>query len=185
MTSPGVEDPARTARFFTSIRRLPLMIGKAGNTRLPGGPYTITQFLAGGLVLFVGYQTMTIWGPLVGQFPLVRLFALLGFAAGAMWLSGQLPSTKRKLHNMVADLAGTAAAPAAGTVNGRPVRLRPPHRVYGTVRLATPSTPEPVVDAVAATDPPDVAAASAVLPVALRFSSGLDRLLAQARVKES
>lgn len=196
MSTPDVERP-RVSRFYTSVRRIPIMIGKAGNTRLPGGPYSVTQFIAGGVVLVIGWNTMSLWGPLFGTFPLVRIVALLGMAVTALWLAGQLPSTRRKIHHLAADTVGAIANPSAGTLNGQPMKLRPPHRLTGTVLIAgapavdeapVPTAvpapvPEPVVQTVAVEELP-LTPVAATTAAPIRFASGLDRLLEQARTKE-
>lgn len=201
MSTPDVELP-RVSRFYTSVRRIPIMIGKAGNTRLPGGPYSVTQFIAGGVVLVIGWNTLSVWGPLFGSFPLVRIVALLGMAATALWLAGQLPPTRRKIHHLAADTVGAIANPSAGTLNGQPMKLRSPHRVTGTVLIAgaTPvdEIPLPVAPAanpspVAVTAAASVAGVTAAPPTSptlpstapARYASGRDRLLEQARTKES
>lgn len=197
MSTPDVERP-RVSRFYTGVRRIPIMIGKAGNTRLPGGPYSVTQFIAGGVVLVIGWNTMSVWGPLFGTFPLVRIVALAGMAVTALWLAGQLPSTRRKIHHLAADTMGAIANPSAGTLNGQPMKLRSPHRLRGTVLIAgAPVVDEPIPVSAAVPVPAPVPAAQTVVadeappapsassPVApIRFASGLDRLLEQARTKE-
>ncbi len=206
MSTPRDERP-RTARFYTSISRIPVLIGKIGESRLIGGPYTPTQIVIGVLVLVIGYNTMPVWGPLVGSFALVRIFALLVAAGFALWASGQLPSSRRKVHNVVIDATGATFAPGAGKLNGRPVRLPKPHRISGTVLIEPDPFDVDELDALAATTPVETApadlvaaapvvvdeptpvpAADIIPPVsktpAPAFASGLDRLLQQARVKE-
>lgn len=205
MSSPDTER-VRPPRFFTNIRRIPLLIGKAGNTRLPGGPYTVVQICTGVLVLVVGYNTLSVWGPLFGGFPLIRLVALLAGTFGAMMLAGQIPSTRRKVRHVASDTLGAVADPAAGTLNGRAVKLPRPHRVTGSVRIAVAPAPVehiPTAESAAPVTAPRRAVKPARaartrrrpagLPApefvptvpAARFASGLDRLLEQARMKES
>lgn len=205
--STSSDERPRTARFYTSISRIPVLIGKIGESRLIGGPYTPTQIVIGVLVLVIGYNTMPVWGPLVGSFALVRIFALLVAAGFALWVSGQLPSSRRKIHNLVIDASGAAFAPGAGKLNGRPVRLPTPHRVGGTVLIepdpfdtdelewlaainpAETAPTEPVIGAPRAVDELVLTTAAGIIPPASKipspaFASGLDRLLQQARVKE-
>lgn len=206
MSTPRDERP-RTARFYTSISRIPVLIGKIGESRIIGGPYTPTQIVLGVLVLVVGYNTMPVWGPLVGSLTLVRLFALLVAAGFVLWASGQLPSSRRKIHNLVIDAAGATIAPGAGKLNGRPVRLPTPHLVGGTVligidpldefdaaedlvefgaveaALADLVIAEPIVDEPETVPDTATEPQASVTPVPA-FASGLDRLLQQVRVKE-
>ena len=64
MTHPpeaGVD--ADVVRFHTRGVRFPRLIGKtADGTRLPGGPYTITQVVATVTVFIAGQWTRPLWG---------------------------------------------------------------------------------------------------------------------------
>ncbi|GAA4492251.1 hypothetical protein [Microbacterium panaciterrae] len=194
--------PRRTARMFTAIKKIPTLIGKLGEWRIPGGPYTLVQLVTGGVVLFVGYNTMSVWGPLVGGLPLVRLVALAMASVGVIFLTGHIPSTRRTPLNLLTDWFHASTRPVAGTVDGQPVKLLKPHVVHVDVLLAelddeglgsaiftvehAPSTakaPQIPATVVAETE---TAPANAPTPVpARRFTSGMDRLLEQAGAKES
>lgn len=195
MSSPIDEQP-RTARFFTSVRRIPLLIGKVGGTRLIGGPYTPLQFVIGALTLFAGYNTMWLWGPWISGFPIVQLAALVLVSATAMWASGHLPSTRRKVHHLAFDLMGAVTDPALGTVNGRQVRIPAPHDAGAVVLVyeedeaadhdswAVDAPTHPLTDMPIPTPTPSTSSAPTAPPTAGGFTSGLDRLLAQAGTKE-
>ena len=58
---PGAETDV--VRFHTRGVRFPRLIGKtADGTRLPGGPYTITQVVATVTIFIVGQWTRPVWG---------------------------------------------------------------------------------------------------------------------------
>jgi len=201
--------PRRTARTFTAIKKIPTLIGKLGDWRIPGGPYTLVQIVTGGVVLFVGYSTMPLWGPLVGGLPLVRLVALVMASVGVIFLTGHIPSTRRKSLNLLTDWLNASTRPVAGTVNGQPVKLLKPHRVQVDILLAeiddedlgsaiftaAAEEPAPLITAApvrtaAVVEDTVPAEADPTTPVptpapARRFTSGMDRLLQQAGVKES
>jgi hypothetical protein len=173
-----------TARMYTGGRRINILFGKLPNGgRIPGGPYTGTQLAAGGVVLVVGWMTMSLWGPMVGP-PLVRIAALL-FAFGlATFFSGKIPATKRKLPDLALDGFNAATAASFGTYRGKSIRVPAPHQATGTVlmqlELESPEDVHPVVafaPQAAAVQPgrltPLLAIASQA-PV-----SGVQRLLAQ------
>jgi len=181
MSTP--DSGTRVARFFTGIRRVPVKIGKIGNWRIFGGPYTGMQLAMGGAVLVVGFQTMSFWGPLVGSSPLARLAALAFAVAGATWSAGLIPSTRRKPHHVLADTAAAFWESPSGLVDGRPIRLPRPHTYVGRVLIGE----DDLVDvaqreesAVSAAPPAVPAeAGSTVISAEIRHSTGLDRLLEQ------
>jgi hypothetical protein len=212
----------RTARFYTGARRVTVLIGKLPNGgRVPGGPYTIVQIVVGSLTLLLGWNTRQIWGGAFGS-PLTQLVALAAAAVAATWFSGKIPSTKRKIPDLMLDTFTAVVAPSTGTYKGSPIRLAVPHFVAGTVLLkvvpeadtaaplvetlqrvavaqpteqqsvtvAAPSTA--VVTLSDAPEPGDVDAAEETLPDNVipllprkTYNTGLDRLLDQARRKDS
>lgn len=211
----------RAARFYTSARRVPVLIGKLPNGgRVWGGPYSIIQIVVGSLTLLVGWNTRAIWGGAFGS-PITQLVALAAAAAAATWFSGKIPSTKRKIPDLMMDTFTAVVAPSTGTYKDAPIRLAPPHYVGGTVLLrvlpeadaaaplvetlqraasaepverralpvvttpaevVTPAMPEARDPELAEEPLPDN-----VIPLLPRktYNTGLDRLLDQARRKDS
>lgn len=198
----------QTARFFTSARRINIRFGKLPNGgRLPGGPYTLVQVAVGSLVLFVGWWTKPIWGPSVGS-PLTQILALAVCAAAALWGSGKIPSTRRKIPDLLLGALSAVTVPGAGRYKDQSMKLTPPRYYGGTVlMLATPDelvtpaqsavelhAPAPDVAVHTRTEPiPEIHAAveipepdelpTNVIPLRPRahYATGLDRLLDQAR----
>ena len=108
-------DGERVARFFTSARNVSIRLGKwPGGGRIPGGPYTITQILIGSATLVVGWWSRPFWGPSVGSF-IVQLATLAIAAVGATWLSGRIPSTRRKIPSLTLDAFSAVTASSYGT----------------------------------------------------------------------
>lgn len=129
-----LQSPPRIARFYTSARRIPILLGKWPNGgRIPGGPYRIVQLVVGSLVFVTGWNTRWLWGG--SQIPLAQLFTLVLVSAAATWLSGRIPSTKRKLPNLLIDSVAALTAPGHGTYRGRIFRVAPPHVAGGAVLL--------------------------------------------------
>lgn len=122
-------EPAETqiVRWYTRARRFPQLIGRTPDgARLPGGPYTIPQVLAGAGVFVAGSMTRSVWGAwgTVGDtLFLLAAAGIVGFLVGKVPLGGRNPFT--------AGLGAISAltAPPRGKVAGRPVRIRRPHRV--------------------------------------------------------
>lgn len=193
----------RAARFFTSARRVNIMVGKWPNGgRIPGGPYTPVQMLIGSVVLVVGKWTLPYWGGLLGSSPLVQFIGLIIIAAGATWGSGKIPSTRRKLTDLSLDAVNAATVSSAGKYRGAGIRLQPPRIFTGTVLFRLDELEQEPAEQIA----PQTAAAPVTAPTVelpeqepaeaeplpdnvipfkpRAFASGLDRLLEQAR-KES
>jgi hypothetical protein len=202
------------ARFYTAARRIPVLIGKINGARIPGGPYTLTQIVVGGIVLWIGYKTTGIWG--ASLYPLVRMTVLAGVAFGSTWATGKIPSTRRRLMDLASDFGTALSLPDLGTYQGRRISIARPHRVDGTVLMqlepgvqvataavaaapaavAEPTAPAaavpvPAIAAVEAAVEADAAPAteaelpSNVIPLRRSYATGVERLLEQARRKES
>lgn len=197
------------ARFYTAARRIPVLIGKINGARIPGGPYTLTQIVVGGIVLWIGYKTAGLWG--AGLYPLVRMTVLAGIAFGTTWATGKIPSTRRRLMDLASDFGTALSLPDLGTYQGRRISIARPHRVDGTVlmqlepgvQIATAAAPaavaEPAAPALAAPAPAPAAVEavavaapateaelpSNVIPLRRSYATGVERLLEQARRKES
>ncbi|PZE54012.1 hypothetical protein [Curtobacterium sp. MCLR17_044] len=197
------------ARFYTAARRIPVLIGKINGARIPGGPYTLTQIVVGGIVLWIGYKTAGLWG--AGLYPLVRMTVLAGIAFGTTWATGKIPSTRRRLMDLASDFGTALSLPDLGTYQGRRISIARPHRVDGTVlmqleqgvqiataaapvavakpaapALAIPAPAPAAVEAVAVAAPATEAELpSNVIPLRRSYATGVERLLEQARRKES
>lgn len=121
-------------RWYTRARRFPQLIGRTPDgMKIPFGPYTITQALGAGVVLFVGTKTVSLWAHFgfVGN-------AFIGVVAtvATVWGLGRIPLGARNPISVVAGLGKALFAPRTGRVGGRPVRPRRPHRVRHSVVLA-------------------------------------------------
>lgn len=140
-------------KWYTRARRFPQLLGRTPDGgRLWGGPYTFTQAIVGGLVLFVGLNTMGMWARygLIGN-----MVILLGVAYGAVFAVGRLPVGSRNPLAVASGALGALTTPSTGRVDGRRVRLSRPQRVEHTVSvLLTPQPPRwghaPLNDAPAA-----------------------------------
>ncbi len=182
------------ARFYTTALRIPQLIGRTPDgTKLPFGPYTIPQLLAGVVTAVVLWNTTRLWA----QFGLVMNVVLAaGLVFTAVWATGRLPLG---LRNPMVLLGGWLHA--LGRM-GPPlvplVRLPKPGLVRSQVSMFTDPVlveaddPDPDPDmALAAADDPAIAAptrtpavaaapaAQAPRPVGLPALTGVQRLLAQ------
>ena len=202
------QNAPQTARFFTGARRISIRFGKLPNGgRIPGGPYTLVQVAVGSVVLLAGWWTKPIWGPSVGT-PLTQILALGVCAAAALWGSGKIPSTRRKIPDLLLDTLSAVTVPGTGRYKDQPVKLTPPRYYGGTVlmlaepgELAVPAQATVQLSAIAVdtrTEPtPEIHAAAEipeldelpanVIPLRPRtnYATGLDRLLDQARRKDN
>ncbi|WP_435740105.1 hypothetical protein [Clavibacter nebraskensis] len=205
----------RVARFYTSARRIPILIGKMPNGgRILGGPYSILQLVTLGFVFFTGWYTRGLWGPSMS--PLLQILTLVMVSGASTLAAGRIPSTKRKLPDLAMDAMAAVTAPFSGSYQGRPLRLAPPHIAGGAVLLAldpsevnaTPARQDVAVsrtsellpletnapalvsvtsDAAAPSPSAVEALPDNVIPLVPRtnYGTGLERLLDQARRKDT
>lgn len=135
-------------RFYTQIRRFKKKLGKFHDgTRIPGGPYSMTQGLVALVFLFGLLWTHPLWTR--GQILSDLLMGAL-IVWGAAWLSGKLPVTKRNPLTVAVDAFSATVAPLTGKYQGIDVKIRPPHRAYNRGSRTRPQSvvsvpiPDPV-----------------------------------------
>lgn len=149
----------QVVRWYTRARRFPQLIGRTPDgTRIPGGPYTITQVTAAGVLMFLGLKTTSLWA----RYGLVGNGLLLaGVVYGLVFLLGKIPLGSRSPLALGAGAWRAISAPSAGRYGGRPVRLRRPHHVQHRITVLVPpaAVAEPVGIAEAAPAVPPTAVA--------------------------
>ncbi|MFH8253045.1 hypothetical protein ACH3VR_21945 [Microbacterium sp. B2969] len=190
------QQQTEVARFYTRSRKFPRLIGRLHDgTKIPGGPYTVTQGVVAAVLLVLGLVTRGLWGTgtILVDIPIVLLVAW-----GGAWGAGRLPATRRNVASIVLGAFGAVFSPAFGKYQEQTVRLRPPHFAGGTTTIGgmtatstttrpqTTGTPAPVipVPAIAAVEETPAQAAelvSAGTAPARMPVTGVERLLAQAR----
>lgn len=189
MTVPQEE----IARFYTRSRRFPKMIGRMNDgSRIPGGPYTLTQVGVGGAVLLVMLVTRgLLWS--TGEI-LLDLLVTAGVAFAPTWLVGRIPMTRRNLLFAFLDGAAAMFKPVGGKYQGQTIRLAQPHAAGGDTQVLSPRPARPVPSPLApesakkatptSTPQPrrqrrDMAPAAAAAAASHRPETGVERLLAQ------
>jgi len=136
------EHGVERVKWFTLARRFPQLIGRTPDgTRIPGGPYTVTQALGGIAVVVVGYMSMGVWAHFGGLGNFAVLFAVAG---GAVFGLGRIPPGARNPFAIGVGVVRAVSAPKLGRVRGRSVRIRRPHTVTHRMIVCTPALPAAV-----------------------------------------
>lgn len=136
------EHGVERVKWFTLARRFPQLIGRTPDgTRIPGGPYTVTQALGGIAVVVVGYMSMGVWAHFGGLGNFAVLFAVAG---GAVFGLGRIPLGARNPFAIGVGVVRAVSAPKLGRVRGRSVRIRRPHSVTHRMIVCTPALPAAV-----------------------------------------
>ncbi|WP_409048722.1 hypothetical protein AB2L57_17815 (plasmid) [Microbacterium sp. HA-8] len=184
------DEDREVARFYTRSRRFPKFIGRLHDgTKIPGGPYTLTQGIVLAIVLIGALLTQRMWG--TGS-PLVDFPLAIAFSWAAAWGAGRIPATRRNMLNVLAGGLSAMTKPATGKYRGTTMKIRPPHYAGGKTTIA-----DAIVDALprpeVAIPTPAPEAPAAVQPATQQRSapldtrtpahavSGVERLLQQAR----
>lgn len=184
------DEDREVARFYTRSRRFPKFIGRLHDgTKIPGGPYTLTQGIVLAIVLIGALLTQRMWG--TGS-PLVDFPLAIAFSWAAAWGAGRIPATRRNMLNVLAGGLSAMTKPATGKYRGTTMKIRPPHYAGGKTTIADTivdvlprpevAIPTPTPEAPAAVQP---ATQQRSAPLATRppahAVSGVERLLQQAR----
>lgn len=208
------EQTPQVARFFTGARRIPVLIGKINGARIPGGPYTLTQLGIGGVVLWVGYKTADIWGPglfplirlivlagaawgatwAAGRIPVTRrrlpdLVADLGTAMSVPQLGSYKGAPVRIPRPHYYE--GTVLLQLPTGTGSTAVAARRPAVIADQVIVAeipapvSPPTAPEAPDELTPTIPTADELPANVIPLRRTYATGVERLLEQARRKES
>jgi len=190
------QQQTEVAQFYTRSRKFPRLIGRLHDgTKIPGGPYTVTQGIVAAVLLALGLVTRGLWGTgtILVDIPIVLLVAW-----GGAWGAGRLPATRRNVASILLGAFGAAFSPTTGKYQEQTVRLRPPHLAGGTTTIGgtaatstttrpqvtgtpAPVVPTPAIAAVEETPAAAVELVSAGTTSARTPVTGVERLLAQAR----
>ena len=128
------DEEREVARFYTRSRRFPKFIGRLHDgTKIPGGPYTLTQGVVLAIVLVGALLTQRMWG--TGS-PLVDFPLALAVSWAAAWGAGRIPATRRNLLSVIAGGLSAMTKPATGRYLGTTMKIRPPHYAGGKTSIA-------------------------------------------------
>lgn len=143
MSTDQLPPHVMVTRFYTSVRRIPTLVGKLPNGGfIPGGPYTLGQVVLLLLVAIGGFYTMPLWGG--GNADLGNFIKL----AMAVALTSMLSSKVRwRGRQVLPALRGAAYSYTHGSQprqGGRTPTARGPQRLRSNILLIE-DLPAPVV----------------------------------------
>ncbi len=112
----STQNHVQTGRFYTAARKFQQLIGvtPAGET-IPGGPYTVTQFIVGIVILVLGFLTRPLWS----QGALTDVLFIAVAAVGATYAVGRMPRSRRSIINLINCWITLMTRPRTGTYRGR------------------------------------------------------------------
>lgn len=148
--SAAAQSNARVMRSYTRALRIGVLIGKMRDgTRIPGGPYTVTQAVTAMVIIVVSYVTRGLWSgllPATGTISseLLSYPAILAFGAAGAWVAGKIPQEVNPATAMGGVISGTRPA-RFGTRSGRSIQATPPTRTY-RARVLLPFDLDPAED---------------------------------------
>lgn len=118
----NAEDRRESAgQFYSGARRVKQLLGTfPDGTRIPGGPYTLTQALVLVGTLVIGWWTRPLWGHDL----LSDVIVLGAVTLGAAVLAGKLPGGRVNPLRLVSGAFGLLVRPSSGTYRGRPMKTR-------------------------------------------------------------
>lgn len=125
-----VDETGEVVKWYTRARKFPTLIGKTPDgTRLPGGPYTITQVLVGAALAVLLASPPWWWTRFFDPMTNVAIFVLV--VGGGVFFSGRLPIGLRNPLTWGSGVFRSLTQPPGGSIAGKPVRLRAAHTSGG------------------------------------------------------
>jgi hypothetical protein len=179
-------DITEVGRFYTRARKVKKMLGKLHDgSKIPGGPYTLTQGAAGVLTGFLALNTNGLWTTRMSIVDII--LGVLGMW-GVAWAVGRLPSTNRNPALVLVDASGAVFRPAMGSYRGETLEIRKPGpRPTSYVRPALATVPivaKPDPIPPTSVEPASTTAIETPRSDSLQLSgSAVQRLLAQVNTK--
>lgn len=112
----STENQIQTGKFYTAARKFQQLIGvtPAGEA-IPGGPYTVTQFVVGIIVLVLGFITRPLWSHDV----ITDVIVIVAAAVGITYATGRMPGSRRSIINLINCAMALIFRPRTGTYRGR------------------------------------------------------------------
>lgn len=159
----STENQIQTGKFYTAARKFQQLIGVTpAGENIPGGPYTVTQFAVGIVVLVVGFITRPLWT----QGVIADVFIIVTAAVGITYATGRMPGSRRSIINLINCTMALAFRPRTGTYRGK--------KLPASYSKSRP-TPKKITPAAQAADSEPVNEPSIER---VQINSGLDRLTA-------
>lgn len=131
------DQEAETVKWYSHTRRFPIYVSRfPDGTKIPLGPFSLLELVAGVVVLLVGQQTMPLWGARLGA--IYAYTVLICLVVGAVFGIRQIPMGSRNPLLFCWGLARAVTAPRRGRYRGRAVTFKPPHNISGRAVVAWP-----------------------------------------------
>lgn len=132
-----MEEQPEVARFYR-VKKFTRYLGRfPDGTKIWGGPYNMTQGVAGAIAGLIAMQTNALWGT-------GNIFFDLLLGGGTVYLivrlAGRIRTGNRNPASLLLGLYTAITASSTGSYNGDLPRDRSPRQVSGRV-LMTPSDP--------------------------------------------
>ncbi|WP_104056281.1 MULTISPECIES: hypothetical protein [unclassified Arthrobacter] len=110
------QDHVQTGRFYTAARKFQQLIGvtPAGEA-IPGGPYTVTQFIVGIVTVVVGFISRPLWT----QGAITDVLFIAAAAVGITYGVGRMPGSRRSIINLINCSMALMLRPRTGKYRGQ------------------------------------------------------------------
>lgn len=143
------QEHVQVGRFYTAARKFQQLIGvtpgPAGEA-IPGGPYTLTQFIAGFVTVVVGFITRPLWT----QDIITDVLFIVGAAVGITYGLGRMPGSRRSIINLINCSVALFFRPRTGKYRGQKLpatysktKPKKPNKAAAAATRDTGESPEP------------------------------------------
>lgn len=147
-TEPTPGRAIQVGKFYTAARKFKQLIGQLpdGST-IPGGPYTLTQFVPTLLLVIPYALKITIFGWSSLTAAILESLVVLSLCTLSIFILGQLPPTRRSIFHLITTTPALILSNNNGYWLGKPIKTEKPkpqpqqkHPEEEQTQQATPTT---------------------------------------------
>lgn len=137
----------QVGKFYTAARKFKQLIGRLpdGST-IPGGPYTLTQFVPTLFIAITYGLKIKIFGWTSVIAAILEIVAVLGLCALSVFILGQLPPTRRSIFHLISTTPALLLSNRNGYWAGKPIKEPKPQPQTKTKPEPEPKTEPTTTD---------------------------------------
>lgn len=123
-------------RFYTAARKFKQLIGQLPDgTVIPGGPYTLTQFVPAMTIILLAALKFWLFGFPGFLWTLLQIMVVLLVAGASIFILGKVPPTRRSLFHLASTYPALIFSSKSGYWNGQAIKNDHDQRIHPIIQF--------------------------------------------------